>query len=363
MRDRRPLLRIRSHRTLEAWASIVLILAYAKNWVPVCDARPLDSEFTDGSLHVETDVGIVEREYESVGLPEARRVSLLTPYGPIRISLFSENSPLTAKALYEESQKREKTCKGCRFYRAEKRAPEGPPYALLQGSFGEAMELPTTKEGSKTIRAGHVVVIPPTKDFYIALQDHPEWSNAHTVVGIVDDFVSTDLICVQWTSTYIHPEFSTEMKMLREPVDFVLTDDMSERIMPKFSHGHIRSMPLENIKDGNEEYEYVYEYVDGPKDKGMDANDVDTKDDGGDNRERPPSLFSPPPQRHRYGARGGDAEDLAKEKRSGAIRRHRIQSDLDFFMTQQEDRNELIDADRVDGQLMGMHDRSDMDEE
>ncbi len=198
-------------------------------------------------------------------VPETSRLSLLTPYGPIRISLLSQNAPLTVNELIKESKRRLKAYNGCEFYRAEARATVGPPYGLIQGSFRKGMKLPKEKEGSRSIQAGDVVILPSSNDFYIALQDHPDWSSAHTVVGIVDDFVTPDLICIQPTLKSIHPTYSTEMQMLKERIDFVLTDDMSEMIMPKFIDVNLMATAMET----NEDYEYEY-VEDGQKEEPLD---------------------------------------------------------------------------------------------
>ena len=243
----------------------------------------------DGLLHMKQRRGKGSRQSSRTYSPETPRISLLTPFGPIRISLLSKNAPVMTKALLEEAKKRKRTCGDCKFYRADDRASKGPPYGLLQGSLGKGMQLPKAKEGSRSIQAGDVVILPPSNDFYIALQDHPDWSSAHTVVGTVDDFVSIDLIGVQPTFRQIHPQFSTEMQMLKDPVDFVLTDDMAEMIMPKFAMGsHIKTMPLEQSD------EYEYEYVDDGEEKGYDGDD---DDQNGINPQRVESIKAPGTQR------------------------------------------------------------------
>lgn len=261
----------------------------------------------DGSLHMKQRRGKGSRQSSRRYSPETPRISLLTPFGPIRISLLSKNAPLMTKALLEEAKKRKRTCKDCKFYRADDRASTGPPYGLLQGSLGKEMQLPKSKEGSRSIQAGDVVILPPSNDFYIALQDHPDWSSAHTVVGTVDDFVSIDLIGVQPTFRRIHPQFSTEMQMLKDPVDFVLTDDMAEMIMPKFAMGsHIKTRPLEQ----NDEYEYEY-LDDGEEEQYDDQFEIDSQGvhGGVENIKAPGTRRKIKPSDQTYG--GINGEDTA----------------------------------------------------
>lgn len=69
-------------------------------------------------------------------------------------------------------------------------------------------------------RAGHVAFIPGTPDFYIALIDHADWSTSHTVFAEVKDFVIVDLIAVQWTHEFLHPQYGVPMQMMNVPVEF-----------------------------------------------------------------------------------------------------------------------------------------------
>lgn len=76
-------------------------------------------------------------------------------------------------------------------------------------------------------------MIPGTYDFYIALSDHPGWGSAHTVVGQVEDYVVADLIGVQPLKIYEHPTQGTVMRMLKDKVPFIVTDDISQLVMPR----------------------------------------------------------------------------------------------------------------------------------
>lgn len=48
--------------------------------------------------------------------------------------------------------------------------------------------------------------IPSTSDFFIALGEHPGWGDTMSVFAEVEDFVSTDLIAVQYYHNVTHPE-------------------------------------------------------------------------------------------------------------------------------------------------------------
>ena len=127
-----------------------------------------------------------------------------------------------------------------RFERAEARpeipdAPEGP-YALLQGSFDdELMNIP--QEGTRTtIRSGDLVLIPDTRSFYIALENHDSWARAHSVIGSVTRLTVVDTIVIQSTHEFVHPEYRTKMRMMDDPVYFELTTDVTDTAMISSSH-------------------------------------------------------------------------------------------------------------------------------
>jgi hypothetical protein len=63
----------------------------------------------------------------------------------------------------------------------------GPPYALLSGTLRTLPAEPPL-EGRPPLTKGMVAMIPGSKDFFIALADHPEWGaleGTHTVWGEV----------------------------------------------------------------------------------------------------------------------------------------------------------------------------------
>lgn len=62
--------------------------------------------------------------------------------------------------------------------------------------------------------------IHPTKDFYIALASHKDWSQAHTAWGMVSDFAAVDAIVAQKYQEHRHEQYGTVMRMLQEPVPF-----------------------------------------------------------------------------------------------------------------------------------------------
>ncbi|KAL4518343.1 hypothetical protein Ndes2526A_g01220 [Nannochloris sp. 'desiccata'] len=157
------------------------------------------------------------------------RIALHTPYGRIVVKLLSDNAPRAAAAVRQHAIS--KGCKDCNFYRAEARPSqekhqpkEGPPYALLQGSMN-LREIPGS-EGDIEVKAGHVAFIPNTSDFFIALGDHPEWGKAHTVFGVIEDWVSTDLIAIQPYHEHKHEEYGTVMRMMDVPVSFSVSTDV-----------------------------------------------------------------------------------------------------------------------------------------
>lgn len=156
----------------------------------------------------------------------ANRVGLQTPYGRIVLRLLPDNAPNAVAAVKKLAAAQ--GCLKCNFYRNEARPetsnPEGPPYGLLQGELDVP---PVPLEGSLSIKNGAVAFIPDTSDFIIALRDHPEWGVAHTVVAMVEDFVSTDLIAAQPWHEVTHEEYGTRMRMMTDPVYFKISNDVT----------------------------------------------------------------------------------------------------------------------------------------
>lgn len=127
----------------------------------------------------------------------------------------------------------------------------GPPYGLLQGVMSQLERVPPKEESSQiqcapraclrstdavsvslvctptqhmaeACRRGHVATIHPEKDFYIALSDHRDWSDAHTAWGFIDDLsVADELVRMPFTES-THKESGTVMRMLHDPVPFTV---------------------------------------------------------------------------------------------------------------------------------------------
>jgi hypothetical protein len=65
-------------------------------------------------------------------------------------------------------------------------------------------------------------MIHPTRDFYIALAPHKEWSTAHTAWGLVEDMSAVEAIVRTPYHEHKHEKYGTVMRMLDDPVPFVL---------------------------------------------------------------------------------------------------------------------------------------------
>eukprot|EP00890_Picochlorum_soloecismus_P005662 jgi/Picsp_1/6097/NSC_03451-R1_peptidyl-prolyl cis- cyclophilin type len=185
--------------------------------------------------------------------PEAKKIALLTPYGRIVVKLDKENAPEMLKLMLKKAKSAHKACSGCKFHRAEARPGSrdpagGPPYGLIQGSLSTLKNARNIvkKEGTREVKSGDFVMIPGTYDFYIALTDHPEWGAAHTVLGQVEDFVVADLIGVQPYTTYKHPTQGTIMRMLKDKVPFIVTDDIEQLVMPRTALKNAATIRLGN---------------------------------------------------------------------------------------------------------------------
>lgn len=97
--------------------------------------------------------------------------------------------------------------------------PYGPPYALVQGTFrnvgmqanGKMLLTDMPREGAPVVQRGDVCLIGGGPDFFIALADHPEWGNGHTVWGHVEDMEAVDAIArlpvtaATWGTTAVTP--------------------------------------------------------------------------------------------------------------------------------------------------------------
>ena len=180
------------------------------------------SRWASGVLAGDAPVGSSAATTSSPGGSKAHDLVIATALGEVRVRLRRKEAPLAAAfidavlAEVEGAGEGEGASAGLRFYRAEpvppgwgsKELPDswdggrwGPPYALLQGSLRPARSAvapaaadagaaarPVVRRGALAWAGGG-----GGPDFFIALADHPEWGNGHTVFGEV---IEEDLIAV-----------------------------------------------------------------------------------------------------------------------------------------------------------------------
>lgn len=122
----------------------------------------------------------------------------------IRISVFHEECPDAWKFLRWLIVNQKTDCHACTIYRGEPvpsywGSPDypdryydggrwGPPYALVQGGFMNTKLKDIVREDHKPslLKRGNVAWAGNQGlHFFMALADHPEWGNAHTVWGQV----------------------------------------------------------------------------------------------------------------------------------------------------------------------------------
>ena len=152
-----------------------------------------------------------------------------TAEGDIRVRLRKDASPIVAEAF---SSFAAKPGASGSFYRSEA-MPEpgaidnfggpGPPYALVQGRLDGTHRSDLPKESAPKVRRGHACLIGGGPDFFIAVGDHPEWGNGHTVWGEVDldEMAAVDAI----TRREVRKETwgETHVTVLVDPLRFTLT--------------------------------------------------------------------------------------------------------------------------------------------
>ncbi|KAG2494138.1 hypothetical protein HYH03_007776 [Edaphochlamys debaryana] len=150
---------------------------------------------------------------------------LNTTLGEIRIRPLFSQAPQTA-ALVMELAHHPGGCEGCNFYRNEAH-PEpgssGPPYGLLQGSMAGLLKVPEREGGDIVMRAGHVAMIPSTREFFINVVDHEGWGGSMTVWGDIADEASMRVVESALRLPYKavkHPTYGTVMRMLDETIAF-----------------------------------------------------------------------------------------------------------------------------------------------
>jgi hypothetical protein len=138
---------------------------------------------------------------------------IVTPYGDIRVRLFTAQTPNATtflRAILAVTSMPTASllvpCNNCRFYRAEPvpaywgspSLPDssfggrwGPPYALLQGQFGGSgpkalVPIPSSDKGPSAmipLKRG-MIAWAGAPHFFISLAHHPEWKLSHVVSGI-----------------------------------------------------------------------------------------------------------------------------------------------------------------------------------
>mmetsp|Transcript_5443 Transcript_5443/g.15141 ORF Transcript_5443/g.15141 Transcript_5443/m.15141 type:complete len:208 (-) Transcript_5443:162-785(-) len=88
---------------------------------------------------------------------------------------------------------------------------------ILQGSLFSMPDPFPAIEGNIGIRRGHVAMIPNTREFFIALRDHPEYGTAHTVWGEVtpESMSVADQIPRLQTREFLHPLYAVPMRILK----------------------------------------------------------------------------------------------------------------------------------------------------
>ncbi|DBA91608.1 TPA: hypothetical protein ACH3X1_003216 [Trebouxia sp. C0004] len=138
----------------------------------------------------------------------------------IHISLLDAVAPRTCELVSELAQT---GCTTCRFYRNElpPEAGYGPPYGLLQGSLEGLQDTPP-REDTVVAKKGHVCMIPGTKEFFIAANDHDEWGSAHTVWGMVQNMTPVTSLLHKPFHTVTHPTYGTVMRLMNTDVSFVI---------------------------------------------------------------------------------------------------------------------------------------------
>jgi hypothetical protein len=130
-------------RAARALAAITLVALLS--WDVACVGAARDPFKGSADIALHTDAA-----------PENDRVLLLTPYGRIFLRLLPKNAPNAVAAVQGHAERHGCTEK-CKFYRTEARPrsdldepPEGPPYALLQGSLDLAA--PPKSEGNLDVK-------------------------------------------------------------------------------------------------------------------------------------------------------------------------------------------------------------------
>jgi len=122
----------------------------------------------------------------------------------IRIIVYPKECPEAYEFLTWITNNQDAECRPCTIYRGEPvpsywGSPEypdrwdnggrwGPPYALVQGGFVNSKISHVEREANRPVPLERGMVAwagPRGIHFFVALADHPEWGNEHTVWGKV----------------------------------------------------------------------------------------------------------------------------------------------------------------------------------
>lgn len=98
----------------------------------------------------------------------------------------------------------------------------GPPYGLLQGSLGPSVK-PPPREATTQLLRSHVATILGTTEFYIALMDHLDWSQAHCAWGVVEEWTTVSRMLALPYRNFTHPDYGTVMRLMLKPVVYSMS--------------------------------------------------------------------------------------------------------------------------------------------
>eukprot|EP00873_Tetraselmis_striata_P035321 jgi/Tetstr1/455585/TSEL_042397.t1 len=166
-------------------------------------------------------------KHEDLFLQDSRQIRLHTSYGTIAINIYRTAAPKTTYKLLHIAQRGARGCTRCKIYRAEGNevtyASGHHGQGLLQGTFASLNDAPSL-EGNLAVRRGHVALLPNTREFIIALRDHPEFGLAHTVFGEIDaqSQAVVDAIAGQPGKEFSHPVYGNPMRILQDDVPFTV---------------------------------------------------------------------------------------------------------------------------------------------
>eukprot|EP01104_Vermistella_antarctica_P013531 TRINITY_DN4112_c0_g2_i1.p1 TRINITY_DN4112_c0_g2~~TRINITY_DN4112_c0_g2_i1.p1 ORF type:complete len:248 (+),score=22.47 TRINITY_DN4112_c0_g2_i1:262-1005(+) len=221
------LYRSRSHGPTRAILSLIPLLLVLTSTMCIDIAEPLVS-----SLREDTKRGIVQQRIDDLrrdlnigrtdahlfgggaGVGDVSSIRLGTEFGSVDIALF-DSSPTLKDRIRDMVQSGHcvNTGEACNFYRAEA-APSnfgkdgffGPPYALLQGVFGDGRrDWDIVSQMRPLVSAWDVCLIGKGPSFFIALADHHEWGNGHIVFGRVTSQESRRSV-LALADQPVHPE-------------------------------------------------------------------------------------------------------------------------------------------------------------